>query len=85
MKENLKGWGWGVLAFLTCPCHLFFILPLLAGTALRSYLMAYKTVTILFLGASFALSLHMVFKKIGQEKTEDQTMDCCLPNKKEVK
>lgn len=84
MKENLKGWGWGVLAFITCPCHLFLILPLLAGTALGSYLMTYKTVTFIFLGISFTLSIYMVFKKIGQEKKEGQTMDCCITKRKEV-
>ncbi|WP_081793842.1 hypothetical protein [Paenibacillus darwinianus] len=36
-KESKKGWGWGVLAFLTCPCHLVLIIPLLAGTALGAF------------------------------------------------
>ncbi|MEC1158916.1 MULTISPECIES: transporter [Bacillaceae] len=85
MKEKMKGWGWGALAFLTCPCHLILIIPLLAGTALGAYLTTYKTAAFIILGALFALSLYRVLSKMWPEKTEDQTMDCCLPDKKEVK
>ncbi|RED75986.1 hypothetical protein [Cohnella phaseoli] len=83
-KESKKGWGWGVLAFLTCPCHLVFIIPLLAGTALGAFLTTYKTAAFIVLGVLFALSLYRVFNKIGQDKTEGQTMDCCHPPRKEV-
>lgn len=85
MKKKTKGWGWGALALLTCPCHLIIIIPLLAGTALGAFLTTYKTAAFIILGALFALSLYRVLNKIWPEKTEKQSMDCCIPNKKEAK
>jgi mercuric ion transport protein len=70
MEKKQKGWGWFGLAFLTCPCHLVLIIPLLAGTALGTYLTDHKLATIVILGITFALSLYMGFKRMNlQDKT----------------
>jgi len=85
VKEKFKGWGWGVLAFLTCPCHLLLLIPLLAGTASGSYLAAYKTPAFIILGVLFALSLYRILSKMFADKAESQSMDCCQPARKEMK
>lgn len=71
MNKKQKGWGWFGLALLTCPCHLVFLIPLLAGTAFGTYLADYKIATIIILSAIFALSFYMGFKRMNlQGKTD---------------
>jgi mercuric ion transport protein len=69
MKKEGKSFGWFLVAFLTCPCHLVLILPLLAGTALGAYVADYQTAAIVLLTIIFAVSLYNGWKRINQEKS----------------
>ncbi len=80
MKENMKSLGWGILALLTCPCHLVFMIPLLAGTTLGAYLVAHQTIAGIVLAIIFAISLCMMFRRIT--KQENSANDCCFPKRK---
>ncbi|RNB57944.1 transporter [Brevibacillus gelatini] len=79
MRDTLKGVGWFLVALVTCPCHLVLILPLLAGTALGAYFMAYKTVAIIAFMLLFAFSLYMGWKRMTQDHS---SVDCCTPKQR---
>ncbi|MFY0783192.1 hypothetical protein AB1K18_23310 [Peribacillus simplex] len=44
MKNTIKSSGWFIVELITCPCHLVFLLPLFAWTALGSYFTEFKDV-----------------------------------------
>jgi mercuric ion transport protein len=69
MKKEAKSMGWFIVAFLTCPCHLVLILPLLAGTALGAYVADYQIATIVILTIIFAVSLYNGWKRMNQTKS----------------
>ena len=48
---------WGVLAVISCPCHLLILAVLLSGTALGSLLQEYFTSTLVLFSMLFVLSL----------------------------
>lgn len=73
MRGTLKGVGWFLVALVTCPCHLVLLIPLLAGTALGTYLLQFKTVTFIVFALFFILSLYMGWRKMFGEQKED----CC--------
>jgi mercuric ion transport protein len=75
MKKTAKGIGWYALAFITCPCHLIIILPLLAGTALGSYLAAYQTVNWVVLGIAFVFSFYMGWGKMNQDDKSESNVN----------
>ncbi|MDK8193187.1 transporter [Paenibacillus sp. UMB7766-LJ446] len=77
MKENAKKFGWGVLALLTCPCHIVLILPLLAGTTLGAYFVAHQTTVSMILGIVFVISILMILIKANKQGKNDATHDCC--------
>ncbi len=73
MRDTLKGAGWFLIALVTCPCHLFLLIPLLAGTTIGSYFTEFRTVTIIILTLLFAYSLYMGWSKIFWKQTDH----CC--------
>ncbi|WP_081413498.1 hypothetical protein [Aneurinibacillus terranovensis] len=73
MKETMKGVGWFLVALVTCPCHLVLLIPLLAGTAIGSYIAQFQTATFVILAMLFALSLYMGWRKMFREQTDH----CC--------
>lgn len=85
MKENAKKLGWGVLALLSCPCHLVLILPLLAGTTLGAYFIAHQTAASVILGVVFVISILMIFKKAAQGKNLSAHDCCSIPEQKRGK
>ncbi|OHX41350.1 hypothetical protein [Cytobacillus oceanisediminis] len=74
MKNTLKSSGWFLVALVTCPCHLFLLIPLLAGTALGSYFTEFRAVTYIILALLFVFSLYMGWRKMFPETKKD---DCC--------
>ena len=73
MKEKVKALKWFGLAFITCPCHLVVIIPLLAGTAMGGFLTVHLMVTRIALTVLFAICLyHGINKVLGFfEKKKD--------------
>ncbi|WP_018133547.1 hypothetical protein [Effusibacillus pohliae] len=67
-NKSLKGWLLMGAAFLFCPCHLVFLVPLLAGTALGGILSRYWGITSGVLAAIFVVLLWLGFKFLNQEK-----------------
>ncbi|MBU8763711.1 hypothetical protein KM868_09415 [Micrococcus luteus] len=84
--SNMKKFGWGILALLTCPCHLVLIIPLLAGTTFGTYMAVHQATVGIIFGLLFAFSMYMMFKRIGkQEKTNaaSAAINCCsIPKQK---
>lgn len=52
-----RGYTWGLLAALTCPCHLPVLALLLSGTAAGAMLSAHTGVAALVLAVLFVLFL----------------------------
>lgn len=52
-----RGYAWGVLAALTCPCHLPILAAVLAGTTLGAFIGDHWGVAAVALAALFFLSL----------------------------
>ncbi|MDV6366371.1 hypothetical protein [Bacillus cereus] len=82
MKNTIKSSGWFLVALITCPCHLFLLLPLFAGTALGSYFMEYKDVIFIVMGLLFVFALFKGWRildpKTKNETKKDTKMhDCC--------
>ncbi|WP_214816716.1 hypothetical protein [Exiguobacterium sp. s131] len=83
MKNTLKSSGWFFVALITCPCHLVLLLPLFAGTALRSYFMEFKDVIFILMSLLFIFALFKGWRKIDPEskqKTKKESApihDCC--------
>lgn len=78
MKESMKKLGWGIIAVLTCPCHLVLIVPLLAGTAFGAYIAVHQKIVGLIFGILFVISLYMMFKR---KNKQDSSKNCdCFPN-----
>lgn len=82
MKNTIKSYGWFLVALITCPCHLFLLLPLFAGTALGSYFTEFKDVIFIMMGLLFVLALFKGWSKLGPDtkkeaKKESTTHDCC--------
>lgn len=74
MRDTLKSVVWFFAALVTCPCHLFLLIPLLAGTALGSYFMEFKDVIFIILALLFVFSLYMGWRKLFPETKKE---DCC--------
>ncbi|TFB21455.1 hypothetical protein E3U55_09085 [Filobacillus milosensis] len=85
MKNTVKGFGWTAMALITCPCHLVFIIPLLAGTALGSFLAEYETITWGVLGVLFIYFFYMGWKKLSQSDDDYAGKDDCTPKENEKK
>ncbi|CAB1368960.1 broad-spectrum mercury transporter MerE [Denitratisoma oestradiolicum] len=51
------GYLWGVLAVLTCPCHLLILAAVLAGTASGAFLGEHWVIAALALTGLFILSV----------------------------
>ncbi|CAI9394917.1 hypothetical protein ABEP17_14680 [Priestia flexa] len=82
MKNTIKSSGWFLVALITCPCHLFLLLPLFAGTALGSYFTEFKDVIFIVMGLLFVFTLFKGWRKLNPEiknetTKETTTHDCC--------
>nr|CAA71811.1 transport protein [Bacillus licheniformis] len=78
MKNTIKSSGWFLVALITCPCHLFLLLPLVAGTAIGSYFTDFKDVIFIVMGLLFVFALFKDWRKLYTEtKKETKTHDCC--------
>ncbi|MFZ7942751.1 MULTISPECIES: hypothetical protein [Bacillaceae] len=82
MKNTIKRSAWLLVALITCPCHLFLLLPLFAGTALGSYFIEFNDVIFIVMGLLFVFALFRVWRKADPEvKNESQKEtamhDCC--------
>ncbi|BAP88993.1 mercuric transport protein, MerE [Burkholderiales bacterium GJ-E10] len=52
-----RGYAWGVLAALTCPCHLPILAAVLAGTTAGAFIGNHWGIAAVALGGLFFLSL----------------------------
>lgn len=52
-----RGYAWGVLAALTCPCHLPILAAVLAGTTVGAFIGDHWGIAAVALAALFFLSL----------------------------
>ncbi|WP_315974834.1 hypothetical protein [Cytobacillus firmus] len=82
MKNTIKSSGWFLIALITCPCHLFLLLPLFAGTILGSYFMEFKNVIFIMMTLLFVFTLFKGWRKLDPEtknetKKDTTTHDCC--------
>ncbi|MFJ8452218.1 MULTISPECIES: mercury resistance MerE [Lactobacillales] len=86
IKNIIKSSGWFLVALITCPCHLFLLLPLIAGTALGSYFTEFKNVIFIMMGLLFVFALFKGWRKLDPETKEETkkdttTHDCCSMEK----
>lgn len=56
-RSPITGYLWGVLAVLTCPCHLPILAAVLAGTTAGAFLGEHWGVAALALAALFILAV----------------------------
>lgn len=56
-RRPMAGYLWGVLAVLTCPCHLPVLAAVLAGTTAGAFLSEHWVVAALALAGLFILSV----------------------------
>ncbi|MGG6449168.1 hypothetical protein [Pseudobacillus badius] len=82
MKKAIKSSSWFLVAFISCPCHLVLLLPLIAGTALGSYFTEYKNVIFIGMGLLFVFALFKGWRKLDpvtkdETKKDIKTHDCC--------
>jgi mercuric ion transport protein len=61
MKDTSKTLTW-VFAVITCPCHLFILAVLLAGTAAGAFVKSYFTPLLIVFSILFAISLFKALK-----------------------
>nr|CAA71035.1 transport protein [Lysinibacillus macroides] len=85
MKNILNSTGWFLVALVTCPCHLFLLVPLLAGTAVGSYFAEFKEVSYIVLALLFGFSLYMGGRKLFFEPTKESNKETQIDTKKETK
>jgi len=66
-NKSLKGQLMLIAAFLTCPCHLLFVVPLLAasGSALGLFLDKHFTLMLIVFSGAFITSLTLGMKRLG--------------------
>lgn len=56
-RRPITGYLWGVLAVLTCPCHLLILAAVLAGTAGGAFLGEHWVIAALALTGLFVLAV----------------------------
>lgn len=64
-RRPISNYLWGVLAVLTCPCHLPILAVALAGTTAGAFLGAHWIVAALALTGLFALSVARLWHLFG--------------------
>ncbi len=60
-----RSYTWGVLAVLTCPCHLPLLAAVLAGTSVGAFVGDHLGVAALALTGLFVLSVTRVLRVFG--------------------
>jgi len=77
--EQFRGYVAGVVAFVTCPCHLPIIWPILltltAGTAFGAWLAANMLLVGIMMTVTFLGGLVLAFKWVGVKSPS-----ACTPN-----
>jgi len=64
MKNNIsKTFAW-LFAVITCPCHLFILTVLLAGTAAGAFIQSYFIPLAIILSVLFIISLAKAIKTL---------------------
>jgi len=63
--KRARGYLFGFLAALSCPCHLPILAVLLAGTAAGAFLSANLTIVALAAGTVFAVSLLVAIRLLA--------------------
>ncbi len=61
-----RAYTWGVLAVLTCPCHLPLLAAVLAGTSVGAFVGDHWGVAALALAGLFVLSVTRVLRIFGR-------------------
>lgn len=62
MKNNVsKTFAW-LFAVITCPCHLFILVVLLAGTAAGAFIQSYLIPLVIIFSILFVISLTKAIK-----------------------
>ena len=64
MLKKLSSLGWFLLALVTCPCHMIFVIPILSGTALGAFLMTENLIVRIILGIIFIVSLYLGISRL---------------------
>lgn len=62
-----RGYTWGVLAVLTCPCHLPLLAAVFAGTSAGAFVSDHLGVAALALTGLFVLSVTRVLRVFGRK------------------
>ncbi len=65
------GYGFGVIAALSCPCHLPILAVLLAGTTAGAFLSANLAMVVVAAAAIFVVSLRAAIRLLGSPSGDD--------------
>lgn len=68
-KPRWRAYCWGVLAALTCPCHLLLLTAMFAGTTAEAVIAAHWAVAVVMLTGLFGLSLTQVWRAFNGVKS----------------
>ncbi|MFQ5756634.1 MAG: hypothetical protein ACE5H7_11170 [Acidiferrobacterales bacterium] len=74
-RRRRGGYVFGVVAAITCPCHLVFIVPLLAGTAAGAFLTQYFAMTLILFSVLFVLSLTAASRMLRDHSTRAESAE----------
>jgi mercuric ion transport protein len=66
-RRPVTGYLWGVLAVLTCPCHLPILAAVLAGTTAGAFLGEHWGVAALALTALFVLAVTLLLRAFKEK------------------
>ena len=66
--SSWRAYTWGVLAVLTCPCHLLLLAAVLAGTGVGAFVGDHWGVAALPLTGLFLVSMIRVLRVFGRRK-----------------
>jgi mercuric ion transport protein len=64
-----RAYRWGVLAALTCPCHLLLLTAVLAGTSAGAMIAAHWALAAVTLTALFGLSLTQAWRAFNRVRS----------------
>jgi mercuric ion transport protein len=70
-----RGYVFGLVAALTCPCHLLLAAPLLAGTAAGAFLTEHFATALILLTVLFMLSLTAASRMLRDKSTRAENAE----------